>query len=413
MIIPSIDLMGGRAVQLRQGKDHVLTADEDPLDLIQRFNRYGEVAVIDLDAALGKGDNLALIRQLCRVADVRVGGGIRDVKRADTLLRAGAKALIVGTAATPDFLCQLPKDRVMVSLDHRGGQVVDQGWTNITHHTVQQRAIEVQDCCSSYLCTFVADEGEMRGMDIDVVTTMVGALPHPATVAGGVAANDEVITLSKLGIDVQVGMALYTGKLNMATCVVDSLDWEKCPHMPTIVQDEAGQVLMLAYSTPESLTQALESGTGTYYSRSRQGLWTKGETSGHTQALVKVRVDCDRDALLFTVTQDGVACHRDVYSCFGAGQQGFSMPRLFAQLQDRKANLATSLEKGSFTAKLFSDRKLLLRKILEEAAEACLADNRDEMKWEIADAIFFLSVLAADEGLAWHDLVNELGGRHR
>ena len=409
MIIPSLDLMDGRAVQLRQGKDLVLTADDDPVELVKLFNRYGEVAVIDLDAALGKGDNLDLIQQLCRMGDVRVGGGIRDAKRADTLLRAGATSLIIGTSATPEFLSQLPKDRVMVSLDHRDGQVVDHGWTKTTEHTIQQRVADVADYCSGFLCTFVADEGEMRGMDIPAVKALVDSLPHPTTIAGGVATDDDVIGLSKLGIDVQVGMALYTGKIDITHCIVGSLDWEKCPQIPTIVQDTAGQVLMLAYSTPESLRQALETSTGTYFSRSRNSLWEKGKTSGHTQQLLKVRVDCDRDSLLFTVAQKGVACHRDVYSCFGGGQQSFSMPRLFNQLLERKA----TLPEGSFTAKLFTNRKFLLRKILEEAAEACLADEPNEYKWEIADAMFFLSVLAADEGLAWSDLVNELGGRHR
>ncbi len=116
MLVPSIDLQGGKAVQLRQGKELVLTSERDPVDLAREFNRYGEVAVIDLDAAMGKGNNRELIKEMCKVADVRVGGGIRDVATGRELLKAGASALILGTMAKPEILSELPPDRVMVAL---------------------------------------------------------------------------------------------------------------------------------------------------------------------------------------------------------------------------------------------------------------------------------------------------------
>ncbi|MBX2861517.1 MAG: phosphoribosyl-ATP diphosphatase [Vampirovibrio sp.] len=411
MIIPSIDLMDGKAVQLRQGKDHVLTADKDPIELAKEFNRYGEIGVIDLDAAMGKGDNLALIQEICKVADVRAGGGIRDKKRADALLRAGAKWIIIGTAATPEFLQELPKERVMVAIDHHQGKVVDQGWTNQTDEDFKARAQRLAPYCGSFLCTFVAEEGTMKGMDLESLKQLKTEIPLPITVAGGVASTEEAITISQLGLDVQVGMALYTGKLDLADAYVGSLDFEKCPQIPTIVQDTSGEVLMLAYSTPDSLKQALKDGKGIYFSRSRNEIWHKGETSGHTQALLSCRTDCDRDTLLFQVEQTGPACHTKSYSCFGQGYGGrqFTLPVLYNILQGRKSNLP----EGSFTAKLFKDREFLVRKIMEEAHEATLAKNKRELTWEIADAIFFLSVLGVDEGLQWSDIEAELGGRHR
>lgn len=411
MIIPSIDIMNGKAVQLRQGKDLVLIEDRDPIELAREFNRYGEVAVIDLDAAMGKGDNLALVKELCRVADVRAGGGIRSVERGRALLRAGAKRIIIGTAAEPDLLKQLPSDRVMVALDHKDGLVVDQGWTNNTEETLLDRAKRLAPYCGSFLCTFVNTEGTLGGMDLKAIRELQDQISRPLTVAGGVASTAEAAEISRTGLDVQVGMALYTGKLNLAEAVIQSLDFEKCPQIPTIVQDEAGQVLMLAYSTPESLQLALSEGRGIYFSRSRQSIWRKGETSGHQQTLLRCRTDCDRDALLFTIQQTDSACHTGAYSCFGSGSadREYSLPTLMNILRQRQA----AMPEGSYSAKLFANRELLLRKISEEAFEVTRANDRENLTWEIADTIYFLSVLAVAEQVEWRDIEAELGGRQK
>lgn len=412
MLICSIDLIGGQAVQLRQGKTHVLTSPEDPIELAKRFNRYGEVAVIDLDAALRQGDNLELLRKLCQVADVRVGGGIRSHERAHELLRAGARQIIVGTAATPEFLEKLPPARVQVALDSIDGQVVDHGWTETTADSVLERAQRLAPYCSSFLCTFVKEEGGMGGMPLDKVEALARSLPHPVTVAGGIATGQEVAAISRMGHDVQVGMALYTGALDPVDTVVESLDFAKANQLiPTIVQDQAGQVLTLAYSSPESLRKALQEGKGIYYSRSRQELWEKGATSGHTQKLLSCRTDCDRDALLFVVEQQGHACHRQSYSCFGSPLPAprFGLHQLFETLKQRRTNPP----EGSFTARLFANRKLLKRKIMEEAFEVATFADRRELVWEIADAVYFMSALAVDEGISWEEIEDELGGRHR
>jgi phosphoribosyl-ATP pyrophosphohydrolase len=411
MIIPSIDLMGGRAVQLRKGREHVLTDPRDPLALCAEFHRYGEVAAIDLDAALSQGDNLELLRQMCRVADVRVGGGIRDLERARLLLRAGARRLIIGTAADPELLGRLPRDRVMVALDtgsgRKDGEVLERGWTQGSGETLLDRARRLAPYCSSYLCTFVEREGGMGGLPAEEVAQLQAELPHPLTVAGGVASGEEAAALCRLGVDVQVGMALYTGKLDLADVVAGTVDFEKAPLVPTIVQDQAGQVLMLAYSSPESLRAALRRGEGIYHSRSRQALWVKGEQSGHRQRLISCRMDCDRDSLLFTVAQSGPACHTGSHSCFGGRR--FTLARLFEVLAERRRDLP----QGSYTATLLRDREQLLRKIMEEAFEVTRAGARDDLVWEIADAVYFLSVLATAEGIELTDIEAELAGRHR
>ena len=411
MLVPSIDIMNGKAVQLRQGKEFVLQSDRDPIDLAREFNRYGEIAVIDLDAATGKGNNRDLIRAICQVADVRVGGGIRDVETGRDLLKAGASSLIVGTMASPEFLSSFPRERVMVALDHVNGQVVDQGWQRSTGETLWDRAERLNDHCNGYLVTFVESEGGLGGMPMESVNEVLQRLKRPVTVAGGIAETSEVVAISALGADVQVGMALYTGRVNPVEAIVSSVKFDSNGLIPTIVQDRCGQNLMMAYSSPESLKLALESGKGIYYSRSRKEIWEKGLTSGNAQKLLSCRVDCDRDCLLFRVEQENAACHRNSYSCFGqsTANRKFSVPQLFELLQQRKQELP----EGSYSVTLFKDRRKLLKKLMEEAYEVASFNSRDNLRWEIADLLYFASVLAVDEGLSWEEIEAELGGRYK
>ncbi len=411
MLIPSIDLQNGKAVQLRQGKEFVLASDKDPLELAKEFNRYGEIAVIDLDAALGTGSNRELVKEICRVADVRAGGGIRDVESGRELLKAGARQIIIGTAAEPEFLKNFPAEKVQVALDQKKGEVFDRGWQNPTGENFIERAKRLQPFCAGFLSTFIEAEGGMGGMDLELVKDLKTKLEKPLTVAGGIAETNEIVEISKLNIDVQVGMALYTGKIDLAASVVGAVNFAKDGLCPTIVQDESGQVLMLAYSNKESLTRALSQGKGIYFSRSRNEIWEKGLTSGATQSLRSCRLDCDRDSILFTVCQTDAACHNGTYSCFGqaSSQRKFSLNELYETLKDRKQNAPAK----SYSAKLFADRKELLSKIQEESAEVMNYTSKDNLRWELADLIFMISVLAVDEGIEWKEVEAELGGRRK
>ncbi|PWU00070.1 MAG: phosphoribosyl-ATP diphosphatase [Candidatus Melainabacteria bacterium] len=411
MLIPSIDIKDGKVVQLRQGKELVLQSERDPLELAREFNRFGEVAVIDLDAAMGSGDNLELLKQLCRVADVRVGGGIRSVERGRALLRSGARQLIFGTAATPELLSNFPPDLVMVALDQRNGTVFDKGWQNSTGETVFSRANRLAPYCNAFLTTFIEQEGGLGGIPMEQVRELQEKVQKPLTVAGGIACTKEIVEISKLGIDVQVGMAIYTGRIDLADAIIGSITFNKDGLCPTIVQDEDGQVLMVAYSSPDSLKLALKEGKGVYFSRSRNEIWEKGLTSGNAQRLISCRVDCDRDTLLFTVEQKNGACHSGTYSCFAGSSTAakFSLARLFKTLKERQA----SLPEASYSANLFRDRKLLFEKIAEESAEVVGFTSKENLRWEIADLLYFLSVLAVAEGIEWKDIESELGGRRR
>lgn len=409
MIIPSIDLMDGKAVQLQQGQaSNKIVEKENVLALAKEFSKYGEIAVIDLDAALGKGNNIEIIKKLCKIADCRVGGGIRTIEKANEILQAGAKKIIIGTNASPEFLKQLPKDRLIVAIDTKDGVVVTKGWTEKTGKTPEQAIQELEPYCSEFLFTNVNKEGMMQGFDIEKVKTLRNLAKNKITAAGGITSKEDICLLEDLGVNSQIGMALYTGKINLIETFVNLLDFEKGNgFIPTIVQEVNGQVLMLAYSTKASLAQAFELGKATYYSRSRKQIWTKGDTSGNKQDLMSVRYDCDRDTLLFTVKQKNVACHEGGYSCFG--EKLFCLRDLYNLLVDRVQNP----QQGSYTSRIAQDEQKIKAKIREEAEELVNYTDRTNLIWELADLRYFMKVLMAKNNITPEEVKNELWRRRK
>jgi len=214
MIIPSIDLMDGKAVQLKQGKEKVLER-ENVLELARDFSKYGELAVIDLDAALGKGNNSDLIKELCNKFACRVGGGIRTLEKAKEILNYGAKKIIIGTKATPEFLKQLPKEKVIVAIDTKDNYVVNKGWTKKTKKTPEEAIKELEPYCSEFLFTNVNKEGLMQGFDLDKVKELKKLTKNKITVAGGITTIEDIKKLEDLDCNSQIGMALYTDKINL------------------------------------------------------------------------------------------------------------------------------------------------------------------------------------------------------
>lgn len=410
MIHPSIDLLGGRVVQLRGGDpDDCVVSLDDVHGVAAQFARHGELAIIDLDAALGRGDNLELIASLCARHDARVGGGIRDHARADRLLRAGAKKLIVGTRATPEFLGRYPRDRIIVALDAKGGEVVDHGWTQGTGARVLDRARTLAPYCSEFLYTLVDREGRMGGTDLAAVQALVDATDNRVVAAGGIASLPEVVALDRMGASCQLGMAVYTGAMSLTDCVMAMLDWGKHDGLlPVVVQDDRDQVVMHAWVDREALAFTLATGQGHYFSRSRQQHWRKGETSGHTQVVHAVRYDCDRDTLLYRISQTGRACHVPTqYSCFGDAR--FNLRHVEALLQARRDEPGE--DTGSYTRRLMTEPGLIDAKLREEVEELVTAEGDRALVWEAADVIFFTLAKLARHGLTLQQVERELAGR--
>jgi len=406
MLIPSIDLQNGSAVQLVGGKDKEIEAG-DPHPILRRFRLAGETAVIDLDAAMGKGSNAALIEELVARAPCRVGGGIRDYDRAVRWLDKGAKKIILGTAAKPELLARLPKDRLIAALDAVDGEVVDEGWQQRTGHGILERMHELAPYVSGFLVTFVEREGRMQGTDMVRAKALVEAAGKArVTIAGGVTTAEEVAELDRLGADAQVGMALYSGRLDLADAIMAPLKSDRPDGLwPTVVCDEHGRALGLVYSNAASFREAVRTGRGVYWSRSRNALWVKGESSGATQELVSIGLDCDRDSLRFMVRQAAPGfCHEETWTCWGADT---GLAGLARRLRDR---LGVSPE-GSYTKRVLEDPKLLRAKLIEEARELGAARGTDQIVWEAADVFYFTLVALARAGVPLADVESELDRR--
>lgn len=224
MIVPCIDLMGGKVVQLVQGRDKALEVDGAEA-MLKEFAAFPEIQVIDLDAAMGRGSNDTIVEQIAAKAKTRVGGGVRNVDRARQLVEQGADRVIVGTSAFTSnganfaFLEQLRNslgvERVLIALDSKEGRVVVKGWQQSTNFTAAEVIAQLEPYCSGFLCTYVDKEGMMQGTDLGWFAGLRRATKHEITAAGGITTLDDVRALTAMRIDCAIGMAIYTGKLNL------------------------------------------------------------------------------------------------------------------------------------------------------------------------------------------------------
>src|SRR4051794_25261103 len=224
MLIPAIDLKDGAVVQLVQG-ERLAIRDDDVFRWVRRFERFPRVQVIDLDAAMGKGDNLAIVRQIAGSLTCRVGGGIRTVERARDILAAGAQAVIAGSALFKDgrpdveFAKRLADaigpDRLIAAVDSKGGQVVVNGWKTPLPLSAVEAVRALEPYCSEFLYTYVDAEGLMQGTNIPAILEVRRATTHRVTAAGGITTREEIDTLHLNGVDAVVGMAVYTGALKI------------------------------------------------------------------------------------------------------------------------------------------------------------------------------------------------------
>jgi phosphoribosylformimino-5-aminoimidazole carboxamide ribotide isomerase len=224
MLIPSIDLQHGAVVQLVQG-ERLAIKDDDVFRWVRKFERFPKVQVIDLDAAMGAGDNLALVKTIAASLACRVGGGIRSAARAQEVLDAGARQVIVSSAlfksGHPDlaFAAALAdavgRDRIIAAVDSREGRVVIHGWKTMLDVTAVDAVRALEPYCSEFLYTHVDTEGLMGGTNLDAIRAVRNATTNRVTAAGGITTREEIDQLDALGVDAVVGMAIYTGTLNL------------------------------------------------------------------------------------------------------------------------------------------------------------------------------------------------------
>jgi len=224
MIIPCIDLMDGKVVQLVQGREKALEGDS-PDEMLRKFAAFPEIQVIDLDAALGRGSNGDLVSMLAAQAVCRVGGGVRTVERARALIAQGAHRVIVGTSAFTrsgvnlPFLAELRdaigREHLTIALDSKAGRIVVKGWQEATDFTAEEVLQSLAPYCSGFLCTYVDKEGMMQGTDLDWFRRLRAATTLELTAAGGITTIEEVKALLAMDIHAALGMAIYTGRLKL------------------------------------------------------------------------------------------------------------------------------------------------------------------------------------------------------
>jgi phosphoribosylformimino-5-aminoimidazole carboxamide ribotide isomerase len=224
MLIPAIDLQGGRVVQLVQGERLALAYD-DLDEWLHRFAGFSLVQVIDLDAARGTGSNAPLVRRACEAVPCRVGGGIRSIARARDMLALGAREIIVGSALFHsneldlNFAAEASRaiglERFVAAVDSLRGRIALRGWTETIDLSPVDAVRELEAYVGGFLYTIVDGEGLMRGIDLQAVRALRNATSRRVTAAGGIRGRAEVEELARMGVDAVVGMAVYTGKFDV------------------------------------------------------------------------------------------------------------------------------------------------------------------------------------------------------
>lgn len=226
MLIPSIDLLGGRIVQLVQGEKLRLAFDDFEY-WIEKFSRFPLVQLIDLDAAMRQGDNANLVAQIAKRLPVQAGGGIRTVERAQQVLDAGAQRVIIGSSLfveeqgaarvnidfAVDLVSVIGRDRIVAGIDTKEGRIAVKGWKASVALTPDEAIPQLEPHCAAFLYTHVDGEGLMQGFPITVAARLRKLTARQLIVAGGIRAQQEVDELHALGVDAVVGMAVYTDLL--------------------------------------------------------------------------------------------------------------------------------------------------------------------------------------------------------
>ncbi|SNT08433.1 1-(5-phosphoribosyl)-5-[(5-phosphoribosylamino)methylideneamino] imidazole-4-carboxamide isomerase [Granulicella rosea] len=232
MLIPSIDLMGGRIVQLVQGERLKLAFDDFEY-WIERFSKYPLVQLIDLDAAMRQGDNRSLIEMICKRLPCQVGGGLKTAADGQALLDAGAKRVIYGSSLfglaedpsekrrhkviklefAESLTRALGEEALCFSVDTKAGKVAVKGWKDSVDLTPEEAVTWLEDCCASFLYTHVDTEGTMTGFPIDVAAILRACTAKQLIVAGGIKERREIDELDAMGVDAVAGMAVYSGAM--------------------------------------------------------------------------------------------------------------------------------------------------------------------------------------------------------
>ena len=361
-----------------------------------RINQFGSAVLSNFPS-----DNL--LKKVCSVAECYLIMNSPNFETIKSVLQMGVKKVIIPEKEVKNIGQKISKKIIIARITLQKMSLLNNKLKNLTEE-LEEIINRVNPYCSELLIDYDDEINTDKSILLGILNIISSFNQNSITFLD----PNSTITkeLEMKGINPLISAQNILEEKEMITIFKSVLDFQKQEGLiPTIVQDEHNQILMLAFSSQDSLTQALVQKRGIYYSRSRKSIWVKGETSGNYQTLYQARYDCDRDALLFIVRQSGDACHLPRYSCFG--NKEFRLSDLYDIIQDRILNPVAN----SYTSKISKDEQLVIEKIREESNEVINYTDDKNLAWEIADLVYFILVLMAKKGIKLQDILNELWSR--
>ncbi|MCK4382234.1 MAG: phosphoribosyl-ATP diphosphatase [Candidatus Lokiarchaeota archaeon] len=361
-----------------------------------RINQFGSAVLSNFPS-----DNL--LKKVCSVAECYLIMNSPNFETIKSVLQMGVKKVIIPEKEVKNIGQKISKKIIIARITLQKMSLLNNNLKNLTEE-LEEIINRVNPYCSELLIDYDDEINTDKSILLGILNIISSFNQNSITFLD----LNSTITkeLEMKGINPLISAQNILEEKEMITIFKSVLDFQKQEGLiPTIVQDEHNQILMLAFSSQDSLTQALVQKRGIYYSRSRKSIWVKGETSGNYQTLYQARYDCDRDALLFIVRQSGDACHLPRYSCFG--NKEFRLSDLYDIIQDRILNPVAD----SYTSKISKDEQLVIEKIREESNEVINYTDDKNLAWEIADLVYFILVLMAKKGIKLQDILNELWSR--
>lgn len=446
-IIPCLDFKGGKVVK---GVEFVeLKEIGDPVELAKKYEQDGADELVFLDiSATNQERKIAYeyVEMIAKAVSIplTVGGGIRSLDDMAKVFSLGAAKVSINSAAVtkPELISESSKkfgsERIVVAIDvvKKAGK-----WLVVTHGGEKNSGIDALSWAKevenrgagSILVTSKDFDGVKRGYDLELMKALKNQIEIPLIASGGAGSLKDLEAGIRAGADAVLAASIFHyGELTVKDCkeylaksgiVVAGKGLEPQYDEQGLVVCIAidamtNKVLMQAYMNKEAWQKTIETGRATYYSRSRQKLWVKGEESGHIQDVVEILLDCDRDSVLLVVEQRGPACHTNNNSCFYTsvyGQGNTTIGERLISLQRTIKNRKENPQEGSYTNYLFEKGlDKILKKVGEETSEVIIAaknPSKEELCYEAADLMYHLSVLLEESGLSWQDIALELESR--
>ena len=423
-IIPCIFLLQGKAVRWFDDRELL---SEDAIALAKHYSDQGadELLVFDLsDSDEDHEESIDLLRKITKFVGIPVvaGGNIKRLEDVKKMLYAGVKRVVLNFSRTgavkliQEAAGRFGKEKIAASLNDfdtlfKHQHLIEQNSSEIIFmHRLDLNSVMTLTEIPYVIVTDTMEESEIfRNLKS----------PGARGISGKFVSNEEMDyhKFKELCRDRGIQMTSFESVLDFSNFKLNSDGL-----IPVVAQNyKTGEVLMLAYMNAEAFDRTVKTGKMTYYSRSRQSLWTKGETSGHFQYVKSLTIDCDKDTLLAKVEQIGPACHTGSPTCFfqtiaGTDYDETNPLEIFQSVYDTILDRKKHPKEGSYTNYLF-DKGIdkILKKVGEEAAEVIIAaknPNTEELKYELADFLYHAMVLMAERGLTWDDIIRELSDRH-